>query len=144
MFRNFDFDVIVRWVPLLAEGMALSLLLSGIAIVCGIMLGAILFVFGASGGTAWSVASIIPSAGISLILPNATDPFLFQCSGSGVGRVRLACDTNQRATPNFDFTGDGTHPWTFTVYLPMGQGQLHYLSTDTGFSIRFMGCNCPG
>jgi glutamate/aspartate transport system permease protein len=42
MFTNFDFDVIVRWAPLLAEGMALSLLLTGIAIVGGILLGAVL------------------------------------------------------------------------------------------------------
>jgi glutamate/aspartate transport system permease protein len=42
MFRNFDFDVIVRWAPLLAEGMLLSLLLTGIAIVGGILIGAVL------------------------------------------------------------------------------------------------------
>jgi glutamate/aspartate transport system permease protein len=42
MFTNFDFNVFVRWAPLLAEGMALSLLLTGIAIVGGILLGAIL------------------------------------------------------------------------------------------------------
>lgn len=44
MFGNFDFDVIVRWAPLLAQGMALSLLLTGIAIVLGIVLGAVLAV----------------------------------------------------------------------------------------------------
>lgn len=42
MFSNFDFDVIVRWAPLLAEGMALSLLLTGIAIIGGILIGAVL------------------------------------------------------------------------------------------------------
>lgn len=42
MFRNFDFDVIVRWAPLLAEGLGLSLLLTGIAILFGIVLGAVL------------------------------------------------------------------------------------------------------
>jgi len=42
MFGNFDFQVIVRWAPLLAEGMALSLLLTGIAIIGGVVLGAVL------------------------------------------------------------------------------------------------------
>lgn len=42
MFTNFDFDVIVRWFPLLLEGMGLSLLLTGIAIVGGILIGAVL------------------------------------------------------------------------------------------------------
>jgi glutamate/aspartate transport system permease protein len=42
MLKNFDFDVIIRWAPLLAEGMGLSLLLTGIAIIGGILLGAVL------------------------------------------------------------------------------------------------------
>jgi glutamate/aspartate transport system permease protein len=42
MLRNFDLDVIVRWAPLLAEGMGLSLLLTGIAIIGGILIGAVL------------------------------------------------------------------------------------------------------
>ncbi len=42
MLRNFDLDVIVRWAPLLAEGMGLSLLLTGLAIIGGIVIGAVL------------------------------------------------------------------------------------------------------
>lgn len=42
MFSQFDFAVIVRWAPLLAEGMLLSLLLTGLAIVGGIAIGALL------------------------------------------------------------------------------------------------------
>lgn len=98
----------------------------------------------ASAGAAWSVATIVPAAGVSQIVTNATDPFLFQVSSSaGAGRVRLASDINQRLTPNFDYTGTGT-PWTFTVYVPMGQAQLHVLSTDAGLAVRFLGANCPG
>jgi glutamate/aspartate transport system permease protein len=40
MFGNFDFDVIIRWAPILAAGMGLSLMLTGIAIVGGILIGA--------------------------------------------------------------------------------------------------------
>jgi glutamate/aspartate transport system permease protein len=42
MFANFDFSVIVRWAPLLAQGMALSLVLTGLAIIGGILLGSVL------------------------------------------------------------------------------------------------------
>jgi glutamate/aspartate transport system permease protein len=42
VFSNFDFSVIIRWAPLLVQGLALSLLLTGIAIVGGIAVGAVL------------------------------------------------------------------------------------------------------
>jgi glutamate/aspartate transport system permease protein len=42
MFGNFDLDVIVRWAPILAAGMGLSLMLTGMAIVGGILIGAVL------------------------------------------------------------------------------------------------------
>ena len=42
MFGNFDLDVIIRWAPILAAGMGLSLMLTGIAIVGGILIGAVL------------------------------------------------------------------------------------------------------
>lgn len=112
---------------------------------CNSVVGVTQFFAGqsAAAGTAWSVATITPATFISLIMTNATDPFFFQVTGSGTGRVRLASDINQRLTPNFDYTGAGT-PWTFTVYVPMGQAQLHVLSTDTGLVVRFLGQNCPG
>lgn len=42
MFGPFDYAVIIRWLPLLIEGMGLSLLLTGLAIVGGIAIGAAL------------------------------------------------------------------------------------------------------
>ena len=42
MFHNFDFAVIVRWAPLLARGMELSLLLTALAMVGGMTIGALL------------------------------------------------------------------------------------------------------
>jgi glutamate/aspartate transport system permease protein len=42
MFGNFDLDVIVRWAPILAAGMGLSLMLTGMAIVGGILIGTVL------------------------------------------------------------------------------------------------------
>jgi len=42
IFANFDFGVIVKWLPLLAEGMEVSLLLTALAIVGGIAIGAVL------------------------------------------------------------------------------------------------------
>ena len=42
MFSNFDFAVIIRWLPFLARGMSLSLVLTAIAIIGGIAVGAVL------------------------------------------------------------------------------------------------------
>jgi hypothetical protein len=98
----------------------------------------------ASGGAAWSTVVYDNTNIWSKICPNGTDPLLLAVTGSGTGRVRLAGDVNTRTVPNFDFTGDGAHAWTFTVYVPVGQAQLDILSTDAGLNIRLLGFNCPG
>jgi glutamate/aspartate transport system permease protein len=61
MFNNFDFAVIVRWGPLLVQGMELSLLLTALAMVGGMTIGALLAFMRLSSNRliSWSAGSYV-------------------------------------------------------------------------------------